>query len=42
MKNKLLYGLIAGVTVMAGLSSCNNEELLDVTHYSILGMSTMY
>ena len=42
MKNKLLYGLIAGVTVMAGLSSCNNEEFLDVTHYSILGMSTMY
>ena len=36
MKNKLLYGLIAGVTVMAGLSSCNNEEFLDVTHYSIL------
>ena len=27
---------------MTGLSSCDNEEFLNVTHYSILEMSTMY
>ena len=42
MKNKLLYSLIAGAVVMTGLSSCDNEEFLNVTHYSILEMSTMY
>lgn len=36
MKNKLLYSLIAGAVVMTGLSSCDNEEFLNVTHYSIL------
>ena len=41
MKNKLLYSLIAGAVVMTGLSSCDNEEFLNVTHYSILEMSTM-
>ena len=35
MKNKLLYSLIAGAVVMTGLSSCDNEEFLNVTHDSI-------
>lgn len=42
MKNKLLYGLITGAALLTSLSSCNNEEFLNVTHYSILEMKTMF
>jgi len=42
MKNKLIYGLIAGAALTLGLSSCDNEEFLDVTHYSMLAGDQMF
>jgi len=36
MKKKLIYGLIAGGALSLGLTSCNNDEFLNVTHYSLL------
>ena len=42
MKSKLIYSLIAGSMVLAGFTSCNNDEFLDVTHYSILPQESAY
>lgn len=42
MKNKLIYGLIAGTVASLTLNSCDNDEFLDVTHYSILQSSAMF
>ena len=42
MKKNLIYGLIAGAALTFGLSSCNNEEFLDVTHYSMLEGDQMF
>ena len=42
MKSKLIYGLLAGAALTLGFSSCDNEEFLDVTHYSILAGDQMF
>ncbi|MCQ2213298.1 MAG: RagB/SusD family nutrient uptake outer membrane protein [Bacteroidaceae bacterium] len=42
MKKNLIYGLIAGAALTFGLSSCNNDEFLDVTHYSMLEGDQMF
>lgn len=42
MKRKSLYCLIAGTMVLAGLSSCNNDKYLEVTHYAILPQESAY
>ena len=42
MNRKSIYSLIAGTLVLAGLSSCNNDKFLEVTHYSILPQESAY
>ncbi len=42
MKSKLIYGLLAGAALTMGLSSCDNEEFLNVTHYSMLEGDQMF
>lgn len=42
MKSKLIYGLLAGAALTMGLSSCDNEEFLDVTHYTMLEGDQMF
>lgn len=42
MKSKLIYGLLAGAALTLGFSSCDNEEFLDVTHYSMLEGDQMF
>lgn len=41
MKNKLIYGLLAGAMLM-GFNSCDNDEFLNVTHYSMLEGDQMF
>ena len=42
MKKNLIYGLIAGAAFTLGVSSCDNEEFLNVTHYSMLEGDQMF
>ena len=42
MNKKLLYGLFMGAAVVAGLSSCDNDKFLDVTHYSMIEGDQMF
>lgn len=43
MKKNLIYGLIAGAALTTmGLSSCDNEEFLNVTHYTMLEGDQMF
>lgn len=42
MKKNILYGLLAGAALTLGLSSCDNEKFLDVTHYSMLEGDQMF
>lgn len=36
MKKNLIYGLFMGVAVAGGFCSCDNDEFLDVTHYTMV------
>lgn len=42
MKNKVIYGLLAGLGLTSGLVSCDNEEFLNVKHTSVLEIGTMF
>ena len=42
MKRKSIYSLIAGTLVLAGLSSCNNDKFLDVTHGNIIPSEAIF
>ena len=42
MKSNKIFGLIAGAAITLGFSSCNNEEFLDVTHYTMLEGDAMF
>lgn len=42
MRNKHILGLLFGAAAIAGFTSCNNEDFLDVTHYSMLESGAMF
>ena len=41
MKKHLIFGLVAGAMAY-GMSSCDNDEFLDVTHYTMLQGDAMF
>lgn len=41
MKKQLIFGLVAGAMAY-GMSSCDNDEFLDVTHYTMLEGDQMF
>jgi len=42
MKSKLIYSLIAGSMVLAGFTSCDNDEFLEVTHGNIIPSDAIF
>lgn len=40
--NNIFYSIFAGAALMAGVTSCDNDEFLNVDHYSILDVNSGY
>lgn len=42
MKRKSIYGLIAGALVLTGISSCDNEKFLEVSHGNVIPSEAIF